>query len=116
MQNKINLEELIISAIEEKKGSNISVIDLEGIDRAICNKLIICEGSSTTQTEAISQFIEEKVSEQVKSELLAKCGYDNCLWIVLDYFDIVVHVFVPKYREQINIEELWLDGKLKKLN
>lgn len=116
MQKKNNLEQLIVSAIEEKKGANITLLNVQSIDRAICDKIIVCEGSSTTQTESISQFIEEKVMLDSDHKLVSRCGYDNAVWIVLDYFDVVVHVFVNKYREQVNIEELWLDADQTKLN
>lgn len=111
-----NLENLIVDAIQEKKGTAISVIDLKGVERAICEKLIICQGSSTTHTEAVANFVEHQVKTKSQNRLLTANGYENCLWIVLDYFDVVVHVFVGQQRELIRLEDLWLDAQITHIN
>jgi ribosome-associated protein len=104
--------ELIIEAILEKKGHQVVTIDLTGIENSICDIFIICHGESVTQVDAISESIERKVKQ--KGGVLAHHveGRQNRQWILMDYYDVLVHVFLEEYRSFYKLEELWADADI----
>lgn len=100
----------IISAIQDKKGKNIVVIDLSSIESASTRKMIICQGNSTSQVSAIADNIRESLLDNCGVKPYNYEGYRNSQWIVIDYGDIMVHVFLPEFREFYNLETLWNDA------
>lgn len=106
---------LIIEAIREKKGHEIVTIDLTGIENSICDCFIICHGDSVTQVEAIAASIERKMKEEASIRAHHVEGLRNSQWVLIDYFDILVHVFQEEFRSFYRLEELWADGKLAKV-
>lgn len=105
------LVELIVEGILKKKGRGIIVLDLSELENSICNYFVICHGESTTQTSAIGGSVEEVVREKSDEKLFHKEGFKNATWILLDYSDVVVHIFLEHYRLLYNLEELWADAK-----
>jgi len=103
----------VVKGIQEKKGKEIVSIDLTNLDNAVCRYFIICHGDSNTQVSAIAQSIEKEMEETHQEKVLHSQGYENAQWILLDYFDYVVHIFQKEYRDFYNLEELWADGKFK---
>jgi len=113
-----NLEqkrELIIEAIKEKKGHQIVSIDLSEVENSICECFIICHGESVTQVGAISDSIERKMKEEAHTRPHHVEGLRNSQWVLLDFFDILVHVFQEEYRSFYRLEELWADGKVTRV-
>jgi ribosome-associated protein len=111
--DSINLEqkkELILEAIREKKGHQIVSIDLSEVENSICECFIICHGESVTQVGAISDSIEKKMKEEARIRPHHVEGLRNSQWVLLDFFDILVHVFQEEYRSFYRLEELWADG------
>ena len=106
---------VIISSIEDVKGNEISILDLRDIENTVCDYFIICEGTSNTQVNAISNSIQKKVSKELKDHPWHVEGADNAEWILLDYVNVVVHVFQKHIREYYDIESLWGDAKLTKV-
>lgn len=104
------LKTVIIDAIRDKKGSNIVSIDLRKLNNPIADLFIICHGTSDKQVEAIAENIEKEVFLKQKEKPFVKEGYTNKEWILLDYFDIIVHVFQAEKREFFDLESLWGDG------
>ena len=104
--------ELILEAIREKKGHDIVSIDLSEIENSICDFFIICHGESVTQVGAITESIEKKLKEEALIRAHHVEGLQNSQWVLLDYYDILVHVFQEEYRSFYKLEELWADGKL----
>jgi len=102
----------IIKGIEEVKGDNISIIDLREIENTVCDYFIICEGGSNTQVSAISGSIQKNVSKSLKDKPWHVEGESNAEWILLDYVNVVVHVFQKQVREFYNLEGLWGDAKI----
>lgn len=102
----------IIVGIDEGKGQEVTVIDLRKIDAAICDYFVICEGTSITQTESIARKIKEQTAKQCEERPWKTEGEQNAQWILLDYFNIVVHVFLKETRSFYDIEELWGDGEI----
>lgn len=109
--NKV-LVETIIKGIQEKKGSNIVVADLSGIDGTICQNFIICQGNSPTQVEAIAESIADMARMELHEKPAHVVGMENTQWVAMDYTDVLVHVFLPDVREYYDLEHLWADAKL----
>jgi ribosome-associated protein len=105
------LHSCIIEAILEKKGSNIISLELGKLPNAICQHFIICHADSNIQVSAIAQNIEDKSLEILNEKVWQKGGYENGIWVVLDYVDVVVHVFQTEWRQFYKLEELWADAK-----
>ena len=108
-------KELILEAIKEKKGHEIVTIDLSEVENSICDCFIICHGESVTQVGAITESIERKLKEVALIKAHHVEGLQNSQWVLLDYFDILVHVFQEEYRAFYRLEELWADGKVTKV-
>jgi ribosome-associated protein len=114
-KSKISNDELlanIIKGIEDVKGANIDILDLREIDNAVCDYFIICNGNSNTQVVAISNSIQKVVSKELKDKPWHVEGLENGEWVLMDYVNIVVHVFQEHIREYYDIENLWGDAKI----
>lgn len=109
------LTALIVKGIQEKKGENIVQLDLRGLDGAVTDFYIVCEATSTTQVGAISDSIEKEVREACGEKPWHIEGRENLEWVLLDYVNVVAHIFQPEKREFFNIEELWADAKIKEI-
>ena len=112
---KVSKDELlvnIIKGIEEVKGNDIDILDLRDIENTVCDYFIICNGNSNTQVNAIVNSIQKLVSKELKDKPWHVEGTDNAEWVLMDYVDIVVHVFQKHVREFYNIEGLWGDAKI----
>nr|MBD5376987.1 ribosome silencing factor [Bacteroides sp.] len=107
-----SLIENIIEFIRERKGRRITRVDLSNIESSAASNFIICEGSSTTQVSAIADNIREQLLEQCGVKPYNYDGYQSSQWIVLDYGDTLVHVFLPDVRSRYNLEELWSDADI----
>ncbi len=105
------LTDLIIDAIQDIKGKNIVKLDLRHLSDASVDFFIICEGDSTTQVKAISERIHKKVRDLVGISPINVEGAKQAQWILVDYFDIVVHIFYPETRAFYDLEDMWSDGK-----
>ncbi len=101
----------ILSGIEDVKGEDINILDLRDIENTVCDYFIICEGKSNTQVNAIVNSIQKKVSKELKDKPWHIEGEDNAEWVLMDYVNVVVHVFQKHIREYYDIESLWGDAK-----
>lgn len=102
----------IIRGIEKVKGEDITIMDLRGIENTVCDYFVLCNGSSNTQVSAISGAVQRTVSQSegnVKPWHVE--GEGNAEWILIDYVDVVVHIFQKRIREHYDIEALWGDAK-----
>ncbi len=114
-EEKVSSNEMlknIIEGIQKKKGKEIAIIDFREIENAVCQYFIICHADSNIQTAAISESVEEVVKENMKEKVWHREGLDNAQWILLDYGDMVVHIFQKEYRDYFKLESLWADAKL----
>lgn len=102
----------VVDGILDRKGENIVCIDLRNIENAVCDYFIICEGNSNIQVEAIADSVEETVKKQLGQRPYRSEGWENALWILIDYVNVVVHVFQRETRQFYNLESLWADGEL----
>jgi ribosome-associated protein len=103
---------LILKGIEEVKGKDISILDLRAIENTVCDYFIICNGTSNTQVNAIVNSIQKTVSKEIKDKPWHVEGENNGEWVLLDYVNVVVHVFQKHIREFYDIEGLWGDAKV----
>ena len=101
---------VILSGIEDVKGQNINILDLREIENTVCDYFIICEGTSNTQVNAIVNSVQKKVSKEIKDKPWHIEGGDNAEWVLMDYVNVVVHVFQKHIREYYDIESLWGDA------
>jgi len=114
-RDKNEIREYILDGIREVKGYQIVQIDLSKINNSICDYFIICHGNSRTQVEAIAESVEKTVIINAGVRPWHKEGLQNAEWILLDYVDVVVHVFNEKPRRFYNLEGLWADAPTTKI-
>ncbi|MDO1499837.1 ribosome silencing factor [Winogradskyella maritima] len=113
-KDKGNADQLIttiLAGIEEVKGKEIVILDLREIENTVCDYFVICEGTSNTQVNAIVNSIQKLVSKTIKDKPWHIEGTDNAEWVLMDYVNVVVHVFQKHIREYYDIESLWGDAK-----
>lgn len=103
--------QVIADAMAEKKGKNIVSLDLKSIGTAISDYFIVCNADSTTNVVAIADNIEDRMVEKCGRKVLRSQGRENAFWIILDYGDIVVHIFQTPMREFYRLEDLWADAE-----
>jgi len=118
VKNKVTLESTSISEIavlgmQEKKGNEIVRLDLRNIHSSVADYFIVCHADSSTQVKAIALSVEEEVFKALKIEPRRKEGLQHGEWIILDYIDVVVHVFKTDKREFYGIEDLWGDAEMQ---
>ena len=110
--SKSELTDLIVDCIQDIKGKNIVKMDLRELDDAPTDFFIVCEGESTTQISGIAGNIEKRLKQEHGIYPSSVEGKLNSTWVLVDYFDIVVHVFYPETRKFYEIEDLWSDAKI----
>ena len=98
----------IVKGIEQVKGENISILDLREIENTVCDYFIVCEGTSNTQVNAIAGSVQKSVSKAIQDKPWHVEGEANAEWILLDYVNVVVHIFQKQIREFYDIESLWV--------
>lgn len=106
------LIELIIDSIQDIKGKNIVKLDLRQLDSSPSDYFVICEGESSTQVRSISDNINKRVKQELGIYASSREGVQDSNWVLVDYFDIVVHVFYPETRQFYDLEDLWSDAKV----
>jgi ribosome-associated protein len=118
VKNKITLEstsisEIIIHGIQEKKGNDIVRLDLRNLHSSVADYFVVCHADSTTQVKAIAASVEEEVYKALKQDPKRKEGLQHGEWILLDYIDVIVHIFKTEKREFYGIEDLWGDAEMQ---
>jgi ribosome-associated protein len=104
----------IIEGIHRRKGKDVVSLDLSKIENSVCKHFVICHGDSNTQVDAIADSVIDTVIEATGEKVWHKEGKSNATWVLLDYADIVVHIFQKSYRDFYKLEDLWADAKLSK--
>ncbi|MEX0884542.1 MAG: ribosome silencing factor [Cyclobacteriaceae bacterium] len=110
------LSKIIVKGMEEKKASDIVVMDLREINSSVTDFFVICSGSSDTQLEGISKSVEDEVSKSNKEKPWKSEGKTNRQWILMDYVNVVAHIFLKEKREFYQLEDLWGDAVVTKIN
>ncbi len=109
------LAESIIRGMQEVKGQDIKSIDLRKIPNSVSDYFVICHGTSDTHVGALSRSVIETVWSEVAEHPMHKEGTDNAEWILLDYFNVVVHIFREEARKFYSLEALWADAEVKEI-
>ena len=107
------ISELAIYGIQEKKGNDIVRLDLRNIFSSVSDYFVICHAESSTQVKAIANSVEEEIFKATQQEPWRKEGLEYGEWILLDYVDVVVHIFRTDKREFYGVEDLWGDAEIK---
>lgn len=119
MNKKVDSKALIntiVDAISDTKGEELVVLDLREIENAFCEYFIICTGNTNVHVAALAATIERKVKTELKERPWHVEGADNSQWILMDYTNIIVHVFQKEYRDFYDLESLWGDAKQLTIN
>jgi len=105
------LSEIAIQGIQEKKGHDIVRLDLRELNSSVSDYFVVCNADSSIQVKAIADSVEDEIYKVTQTNPWRKEGQENAEWIILDYFDIVVHIFKTEKREFFGIEDLWGDAE-----
>lgn len=105
----------IIEGIMDAKGLEIISLDLSEIDNAVCDYFVICEGTSNTHVSAIADSVEKRVREEIAERPWHVEGKEQSEWVLMDYVSIVVHVFQRETRTFFDLESLWGDAVVEKI-
>ena len=122
-QKSVNLEQTssifkdtIIAALQDKKAQDIVELDLSDIKMSLFDKFIICTATSNTHAEALCDNVLRTIKQNLNLLPVNREGVTNSQWILIDYFDVLVHIFLQESREFYNIEGLWVDAKRMEYN
>ena len=107
------LAELVVKGMQEKKGADIVVINLKSLKNAVSDYFVICSANSDSQLDAIAKSVEEEVYKITQQNPWQTEGRINREWILLDYVDVVAHIFLKDKREFYALEELWGDADIR---
>lgn len=105
------LSDVIVEAIQDIKGEEIVKLDLREIENAVAQFFIICSGGSSTHVSSIAGSVEKDVSKAVQEKPWKVEGMENSEWVLLDYGNVVLHVFQRPVREFYRLEDLWADAE-----
>lgn len=105
----------IMKGIFEKNGADVLKIDLRNLENRITDYFIICSGTSKTQVDAISYSVEEMVKIETGNKPFHVEGLENCFWVLIDYGEVVVHIFQEEYRHFYSLESLWADAHTERM-
>lgn len=111
-EQTMGLLDAIVEGMKEKKAKNITIINLAGIEHRVADYFVICDADSNTHVSAIADTLEDTVLKFTKEKPYHSEGHQNAEWILVDYVNIVAHVFLKETREFYNIEGLWADGEI----
>lgn len=106
----------VLEALKEKKGKEIVTINLEKLSHAICDYFVICHADSSTQVDALTDAVNDKLKKSLNRKPYHIEGKNNSLWVLLDYGEILVHIFQKEQRYFYNLEELWADGVVEHID
>lgn len=109
------LTDAVVNGMQEIKAHDIVVLDMRRIDHAMADFFVICHGTSNTQVEAIARSVEKVTAEQVNEKPWHIEGAGNSKWILMDYVNVVVHIFDLETRPYYALEELWADAETRKI-
>ena len=107
------LLETVIEGIQEVKGIDTAILDLKKIETAVCKYFVICSGTSNTHVSSIADSVKKIVSKEIQEKPWHIEGLNTSEWVLLDYSDIVVHVFQEQTREFYRLEDLWGDAEIR---
>jgi len=111
-QDSDTLADIAVRGLQERKGQDIVVLNLKELKNAVADYFVICSASSDTQLDALARSVEEEVEKATGQAPWQSEGRTNREWVLLDYVDVVVHVFLRDRRQFYALEELWGDAEI----
>lgn len=108
------LVDTIVEGMREKKAQDIAILDLKGLENPVADYYVICSGRSDTQNQAISEEVQAFTRKELGEKPNHIEGNTFGEWILLDYIDVVVHIFLPRVRQYFDIESLWGDADIER--
>ncbi len=105
------LVDAVVEGIQEKKGVNIVILDMSKLENTICQYFVICDGDSNVHVDAVADSVNDYVRKKLNDRPVHVEGKENAEWILIDYVDVIVHIFQRSIREFYNLEGLWADAK-----
>ena len=114
-QTPVRLKDVALRSIADKKGKNVICLNMTKITNSMCDYFVICEGDSSVQVGAIAKAVEQGIFEATGEHVYHSEGLANAEWVLLDYVDIVVHIFQPEIRKFYNLESLWADAETEEI-
>lgn len=105
--------DLAINAVSDKKAINPVLLDFRDLKGAICDAFLICHGNSRVQVEAIANHVIAEIKKKTGVNPSYVEGFENAEWVLIDYFDLVIHIFAEPRRKFFNLEQLWADAKIR---
>ncbi len=109
------LIDTIVAGMQDVKAENITILDLRETGSSICDYFVICDAESSTQVNAIANSIEKNVIDELANKAIHKEGFENASWVLVDYGDVVTHIFQKEAREFYDIEGFWEDANVHKI-
>lgn len=106
----------IVEGMQEKKAKNITILDLTKLDNRVCDFFVICDADSRTHVGSIADSVEDTVLKLTSEKAYHTEGHENCEWVIVDYINIVAHVFLKEMRDHYNLEALWGDAEITFIN
>jgi len=113
--NSKTLASLVIKGMQKKKAADVVCLDLRKLENTVCDYFVICHGNSNTQVEAIANSVEFEIKKKTGERPMHREGFANAQWILIDYFDVIVHVFQKEFRDFYKLEDLWADAETVKI-
>ncbi|MBP1645686.1 MAG: ybeB [Bacteroidetes bacterium] len=109
-KSSLMLTEIAIKGIQDKKGKDITIISLKEIEGSLFDYYIVCTGNSPSHIDSITDAIEQEIKQSVGLSPKRIEGLQNCQWVLLDYFDVIIHVMLEETRDFYKIEQMWKDA------
>jgi ribosome-associated protein len=106
----------VVKGIFEKQGQGVLKLDLRKLENRITDYFVICHGKSGTQVDSISNSVEDIVRKETGEKPFHREGLENCFWVLIDYGNVIVHIFQEEYRSFYSLESLWADSNIEKLD
>ena len=106
---------MVIHGMQEKKAQHVALLDLRNTPNAFCDFFVICSATSDKQIEAIAESVDKEVYKGTQEDPISKEGNSKNGWVLLDYFNVVVHIFLEEKRQKVGLEELWGDATITKI-
>lgn len=107
------LVKAVIEAIKGNKGKEVVSLDLRGVETAVCDYFVVCHGTSNIHISSLAENVRKDVSKKIKEKPWHVEGESNKEWVLLDYFDVVVHIFNKEKRDFYKLENLWADANIQ---
>lgn len=111
-----SLLDAVVEGMRERKGKNIMILNLMNIENRVTDYFVICDADSNTHVNSIAESVEETVEKMTNEKAYHSEGNQNGEWVLIDYINIVAHVFLRETREHYNIEGLWGDAEITLIN